>query len=115
MSTIYEMKHDSIEFSSLNPKQVEHYEKILSGISKEDIQLNNVVGRHNLLLNMGLAGHSPLTEDYFYYRGVKYDMIEAKLSNTRIPWNSCKSTVREQIEEEVDKIILNKYNWNLSN
>ena len=115
MSTIYEMKHDSIEFSSLNPNQVNHYEGVLRLITKEDIQLDNVVGRHNLLLNMGYAGHSPLTEDYFYYRGVKYNMVESKLSDTRIPWNICKSTVREQIVEEVDKIILNKYNWNLSN
>lgn len=114
MSSIYYMKHDSIEFSSLNPKQVDHYEKILSGVSKEDIQLNKIDGRHALLLNMGYAGHSPLTEDYFYYRGVKSDMVETKLSNARIPWNSCEYTVRGQIVEEVDKIIINKYNWNLS-
>tara|TARA_R100000655_G_scaffold110133_1_gene168078 strand:- start:3735 stop:4190 length:456 start_codon:yes stop_codon:yes gene_type:complete len=69
--TIYTMKHSEINFSSVNEKQVEYYEKLLSGITQKDLKDNTFEGRHGLLMNMSLAGDSPLTFDYLRARGIK--------------------------------------------
>jgi len=108
------MNHPTIEFSSMNPNQVEFYERTLKDISAEDIKMNRVAGRHALLLNMGLAGHCPLFEEYFSMRDKRDKMVESRMENTKIPWNSCKFSVRQEVAYEVDSTILNMYGWDFT-
>ena len=41
-------------------------------------------------------------------------MVKSRAENTKIPWNSGKSTVRQSIACEVDDIILNTYKWDFT-
>lgn len=107
------LDHPSIEFSSMNPRQVEHYTEALDGISADDIRMDLIPGRHALLLNLGLAGHCPLHEEYFDIRQVRYDMVQLRMS--RIPKKlSTRCLMRPDIVEEVDLFILNKYKWDFT-
>lgn len=94
---ITNMNHPTIQFSSMNPKQVEFYERTLKDTSAHDIKMNRVEGRHALMLNMGLAGHCPLFEEYLEIRDKRYKMVDDQMENTTIPWNSCKFSVRQEV------------------
>ena len=111
---IHVLNHPTIKFESMNPNQVKHYETALDGISDDDIRKDRVPGRHALLLNLGRAGHCPIFEEYFEIRSKRYKMVESRMENTKIPWNSCKSTVRYTIACEVDEIILNTDGWDFT-
>ena len=70
--TIYTMQHDSIKFSSTNKKAVDHYEKILSGITERDIkETMNKADRHSLIVSAGLAGDFTLFDEYMRAREIK--------------------------------------------
>lgn len=75
--TIYTMKHDTIHFSSTNPRQVEHYEKILDGVTLDDVKANSIEGRHALMVNAGLAGDFPLFLEYMGARETAYKASKA--------------------------------------
>ena len=113
MNRIHELNHPSIKLSSLNADLIAHYEKVLVGISADDIKQDNVEDRHRLLLNMGLAGNCPIFEEYFEMRSKRYEMLEIRMSN--IPKKSVRYILdRTPISYEVDEELLNKYGWDFT-
>ena len=110
------MKHDTIHFSSVNRFQVEHYEKILTGVSEQDIKDNKIEGRHALLLNMGLAGDCPLFDEYMRIRGKKqnyYDqyMKQAGKYTTKVIYNGKDALVWYAAEDYASDMVKLKYGW----
>ena len=102
--TIYTMKHSEINFSSVNQKQVEYYEKLLSGITQKDLKDNTFEGRHGLLMNMSLAGDSPLTFDYLRARGIKEEYKRKFISSfdkytTIVVYNNTKMLIWDAAEK----------------
>lgn len=94
MKAIYSMVHSSIEFTSLSEKQVLFYEKALSSVSIADVKNGSVVGRHRLLLNMGLAGQCPLFNEYLHVREYLCNLLHSNVK-------SC----------EAKFIVLGKFGW----
>ena len=114
--TVYKMKHDTIHFSSVNRFKVEHYEKILSGISESDIKANSVEGRHALLIEMGLAGDCPLFEEYMRIRGKKQDyydnyMEKAGKYTTSVIYDGKKTLVWYAAEDYATDMVKLKHGW----
>ena len=103
------LDHPSIPFSSMNPDQVSHYKQILENISKDDIKLDRVESRHRLLLNMGLAGDSPLSDEYFYVRGVLHEIFTALRDEYKK--TSYYHLYVDRFQAEANKQVFDKYGW----
>jgi hypothetical protein len=111
--TIHYIKHSEIFFSSLNPYQVEHYEKVLKDVSLEYIKEGKIEGRHRLLLNMQLAGHSPLSEEYMRVRGIVYEKSLDMEKRLKPRWNQTLSSLRQDIREKVCEKVYRETGWKI--
>ena len=114
INLIHKMEHETIQFSSTNVNQVNHYAVVLKKCSIEDIKKNRIKGRHSLLLNMFMAGNSPVSGEYFKVRFEKYKIIEELVENTPISYYKSKFIIIEETENKVNSIILDTYGWNLA-
>jgi hypothetical protein len=105
------MNHTDIKFSSLNPSQVHHYEDVLSDVTKEQIKTNVVVARHSLMLNMNCAGDSPLSDEYFHMRQIRYDAINLYCVNNKRFYMDTDISHRRKAVNIVNKMILDNHGW----
>lgn len=109
MNTIFKMKHETINFTSLNKSQVDFYENVLKNETADNIKKNKISGRHALLLNMGLAGNAPLFDEYMHIRGIIAERIETSCKCFK--GSSTYIAKRDEIEYKVRKEIENQYGW----
>lgn len=103
--TIHYMNHDTIKFSSTNPRQVEHYEETLKDYTIDDIKENKILGRHHLLMNMAFAGRFDM---FFEYIGViekrnKYVDDKSEKFKKRSNYRSIRDELKKQANEYIYK------------
>lgn len=114
--TIYTIQHDTIQFSSLNQKQVEYYERLFSGLTETDIKENPSADRHANIIGAGLAGDFPLFDEYMRARGIKqkaYDNFMASYDKyaTKVNYNGFDMLIWDAAEKYSIDYTYEKTGW----
>lgn len=109
--SIYELNHQTITFRSINPKKVEKYDRILGGLSLEDVKKDRMNCRHTILLDMAADGESPISDEYLRLRGIMYGRVHDILKSINEADMGAREAMQICIESMVKEQMFKYHGW----